>query len=362
MKWARSCKYSSTSQCFQIKPSHDPSIFPLKFPVSSVEPSRRQIRQSVELSAAVVDPGAAFRDLHVTSLVFPTFFRQRCFVWNRRRGLITFPLYVPSCWGKSVVKKKFTVWKFTPTLEANKFVTDFWWIFIFNFLKSTTFGSKFRQLFVIQTGRTTWVLLMVLLGTSTAWAFRIKIEERKHMPSLPNNCGSFCLYFHSCAFMAVTMPCCLSPCRKTACCFLVLNPAVWDNYRMQHATRSVQCVQNAFEPSWWRSDDLINTTSESRSCISYDESFQKSWSITTPLNTYYPCNILSYHISYYHQIILTICLISFVGTPTCLFTFQDSQQEPLASSKRSSGCASGLMESQPREILIPKQVHMDKRW
>lgn len=38
--------------------------------------------------------------------------------------------------------KKFTVWKFTPTLEPNKFVTDFWWIFIFMllFLKSTTFG------------------------------------------------------------------------------------------------------------------------------------------------------------------------------------------------------------------------------
>ena len=53
-------------------------------------------------------------------------------------------------------------------------------------------------------------------------------------------------------------------------------------------------------------------------------------------------------------------LINFVGTPTCLFTFQGSQQEPLASSKRSSGCASGLMESQPRECLIPKQVHMDK--
>lgn len=53
-------------------------------------------------------------------------------------------------------------------------------------------------------------------------------------------------------------------------------------------------------------------------------------------------------------------LINFVGTPTCLFTFQGSQQEPLASSKRSSGCASGLMESQLREFLIPKQVLMDK--
>lgn len=76
MKWARSYKYNSTSQSFEIKPSHNPSIFPLDFPVSSVEPSRRQIRQSVELSGAV-DPGVAFRDLR--EIGFPNFFPTTLF-------------------------------------------------------------------------------------------------------------------------------------------------------------------------------------------------------------------------------------------------------------------------------------------
>ena len=129
---------------------------------------------------------------------------------------------------------------------------------------------------------------MVLLGTSIVWAFRIKIEERKHIPNLPNNCGSFCLYFHSCAFMAVTMPFSLSPRRKTACCFLVLNWAVWDDYWMQHVTRSVQCVQNAFEPLWWTSDDLIIQLLNPGRVFAIINP-----SITTPLNT---CCHIIYHV------------------------------------------------------------------
>lgn len=133
MKWARSCKYNSTSQSFQIKPSHNPSVFPLDFPVSSVEPSRRQIRQSVELSGAV-DPGVAFRDLH--EIGFPNFFPTTLFCLKSKEMFDHISSVCPILLRKISSKKKFTVWKFTPTLEANKFATDFRWIF----LKSTTFG------------------------------------------------------------------------------------------------------------------------------------------------------------------------------------------------------------------------------
>lgn len=299
------------------------------------------------------------------------FFRQRCFVWNWRRCLLTFPLYVPSCWGKSVVKKKFTVWKFTPTLEANKFATDFWWIFIFMplFLKSTTFGSlssKFRQRFVIQTGRTTWegknecclwyIYLLQQHGHfesrlrrgNTYQVFQTIVEVSVFTFILSHSGPLQCLFLCHLAVKRLAVSWCwIELSEMTTGCNMpqgqcnVLRMLL--NHRGEHLmTWSIQLLNPG------RVLAMMNPF--------------KSWSITTPLNTYYPCNILSYRISYYHQIILIICLINFVGTPTCRFIFQGSQQEPLASSKRSSGCASGLMESQPWEFLIPKQVHMDKRW
>ena len=60
-----------------------------------------------------------------------------------------------------------TVWKFKPTLEANKFAADLVDLYLHGtILKSTIFGSstelvvcisasKLRESFVIQTGRTT---------------------------------------------------------------------------------------------------------------------------------------------------------------------------------------------------------------
>lgn len=150
---------------------------------------------------------------------------------------------------------------------------------------------------------------MVLLGTSIVWAFRIKIEERKHIPNLPNNCGSFCLYFHSCAFMAVTMPFSLSPRRKTACCFLVLNWAVWDDYWMQHVTRLVQCVQNAFEPLWWTSDDLIIQLLNPGRVFAIINP-----SITTPLNTC--CHIIYHVIQIFWTIWSTLLELQHVFSPS----------------------------------------------